>query len=204
MPDLNSPAVADTLQTFVQNSSEVSPGLFVRIMQIFSIWLIPVLIFAILILAWRNKVKVYEAFIDGAKEGFSVAIKIIPYLVAVLVAIGMFRASGAMDIFVALFSPITNLIGMPAETLPVALMRPLSGSGALGLVTELMKQHGPDSFIGRVASTMWGSTETTFYVVAVYFGSVGVRRVRHSIAAGLVGDAAGLIMAVIICRLVFG
>ena len=173
MPDLNSPAVADTLQTFVQNSSEVSPGLFVRIMQIFSNWLIPVLIFAILILAWRNKVKVYEAFIDGAKEGFSVAIKIIPYLVAVLVAIGMFRASGAMDIFVALFSPITNLIGMPAETLPVALMRPLSGSGALGLVTELMKQHGPDSFIGRVASTMWVSTETTFYVVAVYFGSVG-------------------------------
>ena len=204
MPDLNSPAIADTLQTFVQNSSEVSPGLFVRIMQIFSNWLIPVLIFAILILAWRNKVKVYEAFIDGAKEGFSVAIKIIPYLVAILVAIGMFRASGAMDIFVALFSPITNLIGMPAETLPVALMRPLSGSGALGLVTELMKQHGPDSFIGRVASTMWGSTETTFYVVAVYFGSVGVRRVRHSIAAGLVGDAVGLIMAVIICRLVFG
>jgi len=204
MPDLNSPAVADTLQTFVQNSSEVSPGLFVRIMQIFSNWLIPVLIFAILILAWRNKVKVYEAFIDGAKEGFSVAIKIIPYLVAILVAIGMFRASGAMDIFVALFSPITNLIGMPAETLPVALMRPLSGSGALGLVTELMKQHGPDSFIGRVASTMWGSTETTFYVVAVYFGSVGVRRVRHSVTAGLVGDAAGLIMAVIICRLVFG
>ena len=185
MLDSNLPAVADTLQTLAQNSSELSPGLFVRIMQIFSIWLIPVLIFAILILAWRNKVKVYEAFIDGAKEGFSVAIKIIPYLVAVLVAIGMFRASGAMDIFVALFSPITNLIGMPAETLPVALMRPLSGSGALGLVTELMKQHGPDSFIGRVASTMWGSTETTFYVVAVYFGSVGVRRVRHSIAAGL-------------------
>jgi len=204
MLDSNLPAVADTLQTLAQNSSELSPGLFVRIMQIFSIWLIPVLIFAILILAWRNKVKVYEAFIDGAKEGFSVAIKIIPYLVAVLVAIGMFRASGAMDIFVALFSPITNLIGMPAETLPVALMRPLSGSGALGLVTELMKQHGPDSFIGRVASTMWGSTETTFYVVAVYFGSVGVRRVRHSIAAGLVGDAVGLIMAVIICNLVFG
>ena len=204
MLDSNLPAVADTLQTLAQNSSKVSPGLFVRIMQIFSIWLIPVLIFTILILAWRNKVKVYEAFIDGAKEGFSVAIKIIPYLVAILVAIGMFRASGAMDIFVALFSPITNLIGMPAETLPVALMRPLSGSGALGLVTELMKQHGPDSFIGRVASTMWGSTETTFYVVAVYFGSVGVRRVRHSIAAGLVGDAVGLIMAVIICRLVFG
>ena len=204
MLDSNLPAVADTLQTLAQNSSELSPGLFVRIMQIFSIWLIPVLIFAILILAWRNKVKVYEAFIDGAKEGFSVAIKIIPYLVAVLVAIGMFRASGAMDIFVALFSPITNLIGMPAETLPVALMRPLSGSGALGLVTELMKQHGPDSFIGRVASTMWGSTETTFYVVAVYFGSVGVRRVRHSVAAGLVGDAVGLIMAVIICNLVFG
>jgi len=172
-------------------------------MQVFSTWAIPVIIFLILLLGWRKKVRVYEAFIDGAKEGFTVAIKIIPYLVAILVAIGMFRASGAMDVFVALFSPLTNLIGMPAETLPVALIRPLSGSGALGLVTELMKIHGPDSFIGRLASTMWGSTETTFYVIAVYFGAVGVRRVRHSIAAGLVGDAVGLITAVLICRLVF-
>jgi spore maturation protein B len=184
-------------------NSQIAPSVFVMIMKGFSSWAVPVLIFLILIFGWRKKVKVYETFIDGAKEGFNVAIKIIPYLVAILVAIGMFRASGAMDVFVTLLSPLTNLIGMPAETLPVALMRPLSGSGALGIVTELMKSHGPDSFIGRLASTMWGSSETTFYVVAVYFGSVGVRRVRHSIAAGLIGDAVGLIMAVFICRLVF-
>ncbi|MFA4922389.1 MAG: spore maturation protein [Candidatus Neomarinimicrobiota bacterium] len=197
-------AAGDSLATIAQTSQELTPSFFVTLMKNFSTWAIPALIFLALILGWYKKVKVYEAFIDGAKEGFTVAIKIIPYLVAILVAIGMFRASGAMDGFVALLSPLTNLIGMPAETLPVALMRPLSGSGALGLVTELMKIHGPDSFIGRVSSTMWGSTETTFYVIAVYFGAVGVRRVRHSIAAGLVGDAVGLIAAVLICRIVFG
>jgi len=196
-------ASTDTLQVVTQPTAEMASSLFVTIMRSFSSWAVPVLIFVILILGWKAKVKVYETFIDGAKEGFNVAIKIIPYLVAILVAIGMFRASGAMDVFVALLSPLTNLIGMPAETLPVALMRPLSGSGALGIVTELMKSHGPDSFIGRLASTMWGSSDTTFYVVAVYFGSVGVRKVRHSIAAGLIGDAVGLIMAVLICRVVF-
>jgi len=195
--------LTDTLQTATTQAAS-TPGLFVTIMKAFSAWAVPVLIFIILILGWTKKVKVYESFIEGAKDGFTTAIKIIPYLVAILVAIGMFRASGAMDVFVTLLAPLTGLIGMPAETLPVALMRPLSGSGALGIVSELMKQHGPDSFIGRLASTMWGSSETTFYVVAVYFGSIGVRRVRHSIAAGLIGDSVGLIMAVLICRLVFG
>lgn len=173
-------------------------------MKGFSNLAIPLLLLVIPVLGYIKKVKVYESFIEGAKDGFNVAIKIIPYLVAILVAIGMFRASGAMDYFMMLLSPITNLIGMPAETLPVAVMRPLSGSGALGIVTELMKEYGPDSFIGRVASTMWGSTETTFYVVAVYFGAVGIKRMRHAIAAGLIGDAVGLIMAVILCHIVFG
>lgn len=194
---------ADTLSN-VATPPTAEPSFFVEIMQGFSTWAVPVLIFLILVLGWTKKVKVYETFIEGAKEGFNTAVKIIPYLVAILVAIGMFRASGAMDFFVALLSPLTNLIGMPAETVPVVIMRPLSGSGALGIVTELMKQHGPDSFIGRLASTMWGSSETTFYVVAVYFGSVGIKRVRHSIAAGLIGDLVGLIMAVFICRIVFG
>jgi spore maturation protein B len=108
-----------------------------------------------------------------------------------------------MNMFVALISPITNLIGMPAEVLPVALMRPLSGSGSLGLVTELMKTHGPDSFIGRLASTMYGSTETTFYVLAVYFGSVSISKTRHALPAGLIADGAGLLAAVLICRLIF-
>ncbi|PIS30532.1 MAG: spore maturation protein [Candidatus Marinimicrobia bacterium CG08_land_8_20_14_0_20_45_22] len=173
-------------------------------MKGFSNYAIPFLLLVIPVLGYIKKVKVYESFIDGAKEGFNTAVRIIPYLVAVLVAIGMFRASGAMDYFVAILSPITNLIGMPAETLPVALMRPLSGSGALGIVTELMKEHGPDSLIGRIASTMWGSSETTFYVVAVYFGAVGIKKTRHAIPAGLIGDTVGLIMAVILCIIVFG
>jgi len=177
---------------------------FATIMQAISNLAIPLILFCVILLGYLRKVKVYETFIEGAKDGFNVAIKIIPFLVAMLVAIGMFRASGAMDYFVAALSPLTNLIGMPAETLPVALMRPLSGSGTLGLVTELMQQHGADSFIGRLASTMYGSTETTFYVLAVYFGSVGIRKTRHAIASGLIGDITGLLMAVFICHLVFG
>lgn len=178
--------------------------MFQQIIQLISIWAIPFLLFIIPLLAVRNKVKVYETFVDGAKGGFEVAIKIIPYLVAILVAIGMFRASGAMDIFVKLIAPLTNLIGLPAEALPVAIMRPLSGSGALGIATEVMKQHGPDSFIGRVVSTFYGCSETTFYVVAVYFGAVGIKKTRHSIPAGLIGDLAGLLAGLFICKIVFG
>jgi len=164
---------------------------------------IPVILFSILTLGVFKKVKMFEAFVEGAKGGFEVAIKIIPFLVAILVAIGMFRASGAMDYLISFITPLTDLIGLPAEALPVAIMRPLSGSGSLGLVTEIMETHGPDSFIGNLVSTMYGSTETTFYVLAVYFGSVGVTRTRHAVAAGLLADAAGLIAALLICRLVF-
>ncbi|HDP98301.1 MAG TPA: spore maturation protein [bacterium] len=178
--------------------------MFERIISFISVWAIPFLLFLIPILAMKNKVKVYESFVDGAKGGFEVAVKIIPYLVAILVAIGMFRASGAMELFVRFISPVTDFIGMPAEALPAALMRPLSGSGTLGIATELMKEHGPDSFIGRLVSTFFGSTETTFYVVAVYFGSVGVKKTRHAVPAGLIGDLAGLIAALFICRVVFG
>ncbi len=169
-----------------------------------STWLIPVLLLAIPLLAAARRVKVYEVFIDGATEGFGVAVRIIPYLVAILAAIGMFRASGAMDLFVAAVSPLTAPLGMAAEVLPAAVMRPLSGSGTLGVVTELMKTHGPDSLIGRLASTIYGSTETTFYVLAVYFGAVGIRRTRHAIAAGLAGDVAGVLAAVLVCRWLFG
>jgi spore maturation protein B len=178
--------------------------MFEQFIRYLSIWAIPVLLFIIPIIALKNKVKVYETFVEGAKGGFEVAVKIIPYLVAILVAIGMFRASGAMDIFVKLISPLTNLIGLPPETLPVVLMRPLSGSGTLGIVTELMKTHGPDSFIGRLASTLYGSSETTFYVVAVYFGAVGIKKTRHAIPGGLLGDLAGVLAALFICKLMFG
>ncbi len=165
--------------------------------------LVPLLLLVVPALALVRRVKVYDVFVEGAKEGFGVALKIIPYLVAMLVAIGMFRASGAMDLLARGLAPLTGLVGMPAEVLPPALLRPLSGSGTLALVSELMKTHGPDSFVGRLASTIYGSTETTFYVLAVYFGAVGIRRTRHAAAAGLVGDVVGIGAALLFCRLLF-
>ncbi len=149
-----------------------------------------------------RRVKVYESFVEGGKEGFDIFIKVLPYIVAILVAIGMFRVSGALDFLSEALAPLTLRIGMPPETLPVALMKPLSGSGSLGLVAEIL-QRDPDSFTARVASTMFGSTDTTFYIIALYFGSVGIRRIRHALAVGLIADAAGLLAAVWVCHLVF-
>jgi spore maturation protein B len=168
--------------------------------------LIAIPLVLVLFLGWGlvKKVKVYEVFVEGAKEGFQVAVRIIPYLVAMLAAIGIFRASGAMELLTTVLAPVTQLIGMPAETLPMALMRPLSGSGSLGIMTELMNAHGPDSLIGIMASTMYGSSETTFYVLAVYFGSVAVRNTRHAVPAGLIADAAGMLAAVWIVNILFG
>ena len=177
---------------------------FKEIMNIISIVAIQFVIFSFIIYGFFKRVKVYETFVEGAKEGFNIAVRIIPYLVAMLVAIGIFRASGAMDVLVAILNPVTSLIGMPAEAIPMALMRPLSGSGSLGIMTEIMKVHGPDSFIGLLVSTMYGSTETTFYVLAVYFGAVNIRKTRHAVPAGLVSDTAGLLTALFICKLLFG
>lgn len=177
--------------------------LFRSVIEVISIVAIPLILLVFLGWGLVRKVKVYEVFVEGAKEGFSVAVRIIPYLVAMLVGIGIFRASGAMDVLTTLIAPLTNLIGMPAETLPMALMRPLSGSGSLGIMTELMNVHGPDSFIGVLASTMYGSTETTFYVLAVYFGAVNIRNTRHALLAGLFADAIGMIAAVVITRILF-
>lgn len=151
-----------------------------------------------------KKVKVYESFVEGAKDGFTIAVRIIPYLVAILVAIGMFRASGALDMLLTMLSPILKAIGFPPENFPLALMRPLSGSGSLGLLTDLVNQHGTDSLVAKIGATMFGSTETTFYVLAVYFGSVGIRRSRHALAAGLIADAVGVLSAVYICRFLLG
>ncbi len=177
--------------------------LFKTIIELISIVAIPAIIATFVIWAVVKKVHMYEIFVEGAKEGFTTAVRIIPYLVAMLFAIGMFRASGAMDLFVMIFSPLTNLIGLPAEALPMALMRPLSGSGSLGIMTEILKTHGPDSFLGILVSTMYGSTETTFYVLAVYFGSVKIRNTRHAVPAGLIGDVCGLLGALFICKLLF-
>ncbi len=168
-----------------------------------SILAIPVIILFFLSYGYLKKVRVYESFVEGAKEGFDVGVKIIPYLVAMLVAIGMFRASGALDVLTWALKPFTSLIGMPSEVLPMAFMRPLSGSGSIGIMTDLMKTYGPDSLIGFMSSTMFGSTETTFYVVAVYFGAVNIYKTRYALTAGLLADAAGLITAVYICRLLY-
>ncbi|MBU0508637.1 spore maturation protein [bacterium] len=167
-------------------------------------WAIPVIILAIVVIGAIRRVKIYESFVEGAKEGFTVAIKIIPYLVAILVAIAVFRASGAMDWMIAGLAPVLRPLGVPPEVLPMALIRPLSGSGALGVMSEGLKTYGPDSLLGNMLSTMMGSTETTFYVLAVYFGSVAVRRTRHALPAALMGDVAGIAMAIFICNVVFG
>ncbi|MCK4578795.1 MAG: spore maturation protein [Candidatus Marinimicrobia bacterium] len=168
-----------------------------------SSYIIPLIIVLIPAYALFRKVKVYEEFVEGAKEGFTIAVRIIPYLVAILVAIGMFRASGAMDYMVTGLEPILSIIGFPPENLPMALMRPLSGSGSLGLLSDLVNQYGVDSLFTRIGATMYGSTETTFYVIAVYFGSVGIRKTRHAIIAGLLADMAGALSAVYICKLLF-
>jgi spore maturation protein SpmA/spore maturation protein SpmB len=182
----------------------LNPELFKSVIQIISTLAIPMLIFVFIGYGAIKKVKIYEVFVEGAKEGFDVAIRIIPYLVAMLVAIGIFRAGGAMEILIYGLTPITNFIGMPAEALPMAIMRPLSGSGSLGIMAEIIATHGPDSFIGILVSTFFGSTETTFYVIAVYFGSVNIRKIRHALAAGLLADIAGILGAVFIVKLLFG
>lgn len=177
--------------------------MFRSIIGVISVVAVPLIL--LLFLGWGmvKKVKVYEVFVDGAKEGFNTAVRIIPYLVAMLVAIAIFRASGAMELLAMALAPVTSWIGMPPETMPMALMRPLSGSGSLGIMTELMKTHGPDSIIGIMASTMYGSSETTFYVLAVYFGAVGIRNTRHAVPVGIIADVVGMLTAVWIVNLLF-
>jgi len=168
-----------------------------------SILAVPALILIILLLGLWKKVKVYEQFVEGAKEGFRTSVRIIPYLVAMLCAIGMFRASGAMDMLTGLVAPLTNLIGMPSEVFPMAIIRSLSGSGSLGIMTDLAKTYGPDSLIGRIAAVIMGSNETTFYVLAVYFGSVGINRVRHAPLSGVFADIVSVIVSVLLVRAMF-
>jgi spore maturation protein B len=171
--------------------------------DVISIIAIPALIFFIVIYGVIKKVKIYEAFVEGAKEGFNVGVRIIPYLVAMLVAIGIFRAGGAMEILATVLSPVTKLIGMPSEALPMAIIRPLSGSGALGVMSDIIKTHGPDSLIGKMVSVMMGSSETTFYVLAVYFGSVSISRTRQAVWGGIVVDIVGVLTSVLIVNLIF-
>lgn len=177
-------------------------GIFKLVIDQISAFMVPLLFLLIVGFAMLRKVKVYESFIAGGKEGFGIFTQILPYLVAIFVAIGMFRVSGALDFISELLAPLTLRIGMPPEVLPVALMRPLSGSGSLGLAAEVIKA-APDSYNAKLASTIFGATDTTFYVIALYFGSVGVKKIRHAMVAGLMADLAGILSALWICKVVF-
>jgi spore maturation protein SpmA len=178
-------------------------NVFLRSINAVSLLAIPLLLSFFPLYAMLRKVKVYEEFVEGAKEGFQTAVMIIPYLVAILVAIGMFREAGGITMLSNFLKPVLDAVGFPTELLPMALIRPLSGSGSLGLFSDIVKEFGPDSLLAMTAGTIYGSTETTFYVIAVYFGSVGIKRTRHAIPAGLIADAVGIIASVIICKMMF-
>lgn len=178
-------------------------GWFASYVTAVSLLAIPFLLSFFPLYAALRGVPVYEEFVEGAKEGMQVALRIIPFLIAILVAVGMFRGAGGIDLLSRGLDPVLQLVGFPAELLPLALMRPLSGSGSLGIFSELVATHGADSLLARMAGTIMGSTETTFYVLAVYFGSVAIRRTRHAVPAGLIADLTGIIAAVAVCRMVF-
>jgi spore maturation protein SpmA len=179
-------------------------NMFVRVVNAVSLLSVPFLLSGFPLYALLRRVRIYEEFVEGAKEGFDVAIRIIPFLVAILVAIGMFRAAGGIDLISRALHPIMQALGFPPDLLPIVLMRPLSGSGTLGMFAELVKQNGADSLVSRMAATIYGSTETTLYVLAVYFGSVGIKRTRYALLAGITADAVGVIASVMICKIVFG
>ncbi len=179
-------------------------GPLIRVVDAISKLLVPFLLAVFPLYAALRGVKIYEEFVEAAKEGFDVAIRIIPYLLAMLCAVGMFRAAGGIDMITAALAPVLKLIHFPTELLPMVLLRPMSGSGTLGMFTELTKQFGPDSLIARMAGTIYGSTETTFYVLAVYFGSVAIRRTRYAVIAGLTADAVSVIVSIVLCRAMFG
>jgi spore maturation protein B len=174
-----------------------------KILDDISIWTIPVLLVGIPLIGMIRGIKVYDAFIDGAKEGFNVAVRIIPFLVGILVAIGMFRGSGAMDMLTRALTPLLQSTGFPVEIFPLVILRTLSGSGSLALATDIIKRYGADSVIARTAATIYGGSETTFYVIAVYFGAIGVKRTRHAIPSALIGDVVAAIVAVAVCSWLF-
>jgi spore maturation protein B len=165
------------------------------VMGLFSALIIPVILVGFPLYGLYKRVPVYESFVEGAKEGFNVAVRIIPYLVAILFAIAMFRASGGMEVLTKALTPVLALVGIPAELLPMVIMRPLTGSGSAGLVVDMVKQFGEDSIFVKMASVMFGSTETTFYVVAVYFGAINIKNTRHAVHAGLTADISAMLLA---------
>ena len=174
-----------------------------KILNLISLWALPLILIIILTWGIARKVPVYEEFTLGAKDGFKVAVKIIPYLVAIIVGISMFRASGAIDLIANLFAPILTRFNIPSDTLPLMIVRSLSGSGALGLFSDIANSAGPDAYSTKLAAVMLGSSETTFYVLAVYFGAVGITKIRYALVIGLLADLVGIIAAVSVCNLLF-
>lgn len=172
-------------------------------MTAIGIWMVPLVIVTIVGFGLVRGVKIFDAFMEGAREGLGVAIRILPALIALITAVGMFKASGGLDLLAFVLSPIGNLLGLPREVMPLALLRPVSGSGAMVLFTDLIQTYGADSLIGRIASVMQGSTETTFYTIAVYYGAAGVYDTRHSVPAALSADIAGFMMSALTVRLLF-
>lgn len=177
---------------------------FIYVADALSRWSIPVLVALVLGFALYRRVDVYNVFLEGAREGIDLAVRILPYVVSIFAALGIFRASGAMDLVALALRPVLHGLGVPAEVLPLMVIRPLSGSGALAITAELLRRFGPDSYVGRLASTMQGSTDTTFYILSVYFGSVGIRKVRHALWVGLAADVMGFALAALFVRLAFG
>ena len=171
--------------------------------SLLSLWAIPVMIAFVLLYGWRKKVPVYETFVEGAKGGLDTTIRILPHLIAMMVAVSMFRESGALDLLLGLIKPALDFLHFPEELVPLALLRPLTGTGSLAIATDLIAQYGPDSFIGRLAATMQGSTETTLYVLTVYFGAVGIRNSSYALKVGLWSDLAGVIFSLLVVYLVF-
>ncbi len=173
------------------------------VLEVLSAFVLPALIVGFPLYGLLKKVPVYEEFVEGAKDGFKVAVTIIPYLVAILFAIGMFRASGAMDFMVEGLRPMLSWIGVPPEVLPMMVIRPLTGSGSAAIVLDMINQFGEDSILVKMVATMFGSTETTFYVIAVYFGAVNIKKTRHAVPAGLIADVVAMLLSVFVVRWLF-
>ena len=178
--------------------------MMIKIVNILSAWVIPGFLVTILVVSLYRRINVFDVFVEGAKEGFQMSIRLIPFLVGMLVAIGLLRDAGVLDLLIRAATPVLSIIRVPAEILPLAIMRPLSGSAALAITTDILHRSGPESFLGRLASTMQGSTDTTLYVLTVYCGAVGIYKTRHALTVGLLADLAGFIAAITVCWIVFG
>ena len=175
-----------------------------KLLNLISLWALPVILLTVLTLGIFKKVPIYEEFTEGAKDGFKVSVKIIPYIVAIIVGISMLRASGAIEMLATFLAPILTKFNIPADTLPLMIVRSLSGSGALGIFSDIANNLGPDSYATKLSAIMLGSSETTFYVLAVYFGAVGISKIRYALIVGLLADLVGIIAAISVCNLMFG